>query len=397
MKICVLTDFFPPQKGGYTSHTYEIVKHWIKAGIEVEVVTSVIPEQGWKFYDEEIRNHVHWVKKKGGGYLNALLVYARFMRVVFAQKPDLLFFTTWDPYTIFNPLFSFWWGKKYPYIIACHGADVLALHHDSSYGAKPIFKWLGRAALRQARAIFAVSKFTAGEVAKLGVEATKIKVFPNGVDYRNFKPLPVEREKLLSKYGIPDSKSKLLLTVAQLNIRKGIDTVLKIVGELKREGHFIYYIIIGNGEEEENFRGLIKQYEIEDRVFLLKKINDKELIRFYNVCDLFLLLSRYEGDINVEGFGIVFLEANACGKPVIAGNSGGIPDAVNDGKNGFLVEPQDIRTIKEKIIYLLENPDICHKMGEYGRRRVESEYNWKKITNDMLNYMEGLIRQRKKD
>jgi len=397
MKICVLTDFFPPKRGGYASHTYEIVKHWIKAGIEVIVVTTVISEQGYEVYNEEIRSNVYRVGKKGAGYLNALLVHARFMRIVFSQKPDLLFFTTWDPYTVFKPLFSFLWSGKYPYIIACHGADVLALYPGSSYGAKPIFKWLGRIALRQAKAIFAVSHYTAREVENLGVKTANIKIFPNGVDYRIFRPLPVDKKKLLSKYRIPGFDRKLLLTVAQLNIRKGLDTALKVVWELKKQDQIVNYVIIGSGDDEQRLNNLIRQLDLKDQVFILSNIDNDELIQFYNICDVFLLLSRHEGDMNVEGFGIVFLEANACEKPVIAGNSGGIPDAVKDGENGFLVEPQDIRTIKEKIIYLLENPKICHEMGEYGRRRVESEYNWEKITNGMLNYMEGLIRQRKKD
>lgn len=391
MKICVLTDFFPPKKGGYTSHTYEIVRHWLKAGIKVVVVTTVIPEHGSELSNEEIRNHVCWVKKRGAGHLNALLVYARFMRIVFAQKPDLLFFTTWDPYTVFKPLFSFFWGKKYPYIIACHGADVLALYPGSSYGAKPIFKWLGRMALRQAKAIFAVSHYTARELESLGVKTTNIKIFPNGVDYRIFRPLQVDKEKLLSKYEVPYSERKLLLTVAQLNIRKGLDTALKVVGELKKEDQIVNYVIIGSGDDEQRLNNLIRQLDLEDQVFILPNIDNDELIKFYNICDVFLLPSRHEGDINVEGFGIVFLEANACEKAVIAGNSGGIPDAVDDGKSGFLVEPNNINEIKEKILYLLKNQDISREMGKYGRQRVIEEFNWKKVAADMICCMEELI------
>lgn len=391
MRICVLTDFFPPKKGGYTSHTYEIVKHWIKAGIEVSVVTTVIPGHGYEFYNKEIRNHVHWIKKRGAGYLNAFLVYARFMRVVFAQKPDLLFFTTWDPYTVFKPLFSFLWGEKYPYIIACHGADALALYPGSSHGSKPIFKWLGRVALRQARAIFAVSHYTGRVAENLGVKTMNIKIFPNGVNFRIFRPLTVDKKKLLSKYKIPHSNRKLLLSVAQLNIRKGLDTALEVICELKKEEQVVNYVIIGSGDDKQRLNGLIHQLNLEDQVFILTNVDNDELIHFYNICDVFLLLSRHEGDLNVEGFGIVFLEANACEKAVIAGNSGGIPDAVEDGKSGFLVEPNNISAIKEKILYLLENQEISRQMGKYGRQRVVREFNWGKITLDMINYMEELI------
>ncbi|MCB0290717.1 MAG: glycosyltransferase family 4 protein, partial [Calditrichaeota bacterium] len=148
-----------------------------------------------------------------------------------------------------------------------------------------------------------------------------------------------------------------------------------------------------SGEAEADMIGLIEKYDLKDRVFILKGIDDETLIQFYNISDVFLLLSRQASDVNVEGFGIVFLEANACGLPVVAGNSGGIPDAVADGKSGFLVDPLDTQQIREKIIYLLQHPAEAKQMGEYGRKRVETNYNWPKITQDMLVHLNGIVKK----
>lgn len=391
MKICVLTDDFPPVRGGVSRYTYEIIYHWLKQGVEVTIVTTVIPDDDLFSYDNELRENLYYVKKTGIGYYKAFLVFYQFIKIVLKKEPDIVFLPYWNPYSLFMWLFFYLSFKKYPFIIGCHGAEILGLHPHSSYRAKRIFKWIGRQALKNARKVFAVSTYTASEIVKLGVNSKNIEIFPNGVDYLKFAPREINQELIFTKHSIPNTKSPILLTVAQLNIRKGMDVAIKAVANLKEDNHFVRYIIVGNGQDEYRLRELIDQYKLTDQVFTLTNVGDDDLIDLYNLCDLFLLLSRHEGDINVEGFGIAFLEANACKKPVIAGNSGGIPDAVEDGKSGFLVEPNNINEITEKILYLLDNQRISQEMGKYGRQRVVEEFNWEKIASDMIHCMEGLI------
>jgi phosphatidylinositol alpha-1,6-mannosyltransferase len=389
MKICVLTDIFPPVRGGVSRYTYEIIYHWLKQGIKVTIVTTVTIDDNLSPYDNEVRENLYYIKKTGIGYYRASLVFYQFIKIILKRKPDIIFLPYWNPYSLFMWLFFYLSFKKYPFIIGSHGTEILGLQPHSSYRARRIFKWMGRQALKNARRVFAVSNYTAGEIVKLGVNPRNIGIYPNGVDYQKFTPREINQELIFSKYGIPNTKSPILLTVAQLNVRKGMDVAIKAVAKLKENNRFVRYIIVGNGEDKYRLRELIAQYKLNDRVFILTNVSDHDLIDLYNLCDLFLLLSRHEGDINVEGFGIAFLEANACKKPVIAGNSGGIPDAVDDGKSGFLVEPNNINEIKERILYLLDNQSISREMGKYGRQRVIEEFNWEKIASDMIRCMEG--------
>lgn len=393
MKIFVLTHAFPPQKGGFSSYAYEIARHWIRAGIEVNVFSTVPPDDDDGF-DAEMRPHVTYLETRSYTVPENFRVFVRFMKIAIREKADVVFFPVWLPYSIFMALLSWLPFRNIRYVIGCHGADVLGMYPKSSHPVSPLVKLLGRMTLRRAAALFVVSNYTAEKVRRLGVDSQKIKVFPNGVDYRKFRQVAVDRQALLRRYQIPDSETTVLLTVSQFNRRKGIDTAIQVVHRLTEMGEQIIYLIIGSGEMEAELIALIEKYDLKERVFILKHIDDETLIRFYNISDIFLLLSRQVGDINVEGFGIVFLEANACGLPVIAGNSGGIPDAVEDGKSGFLVDPQDPQLIGEKVRYLIHHPREAKAMGAYGRERVETIYNWKRITGEMLAALEETLTNR---
>ena len=112
----------------------------------------------------------------------------------------------------------------------------------------------------------------------------------------------------------------------------------------------------------------------------------KELPAYYAACDVFVMPSRYiESTGTVEGFGIVYLEAAACGKPVVAGNQAGVPDAVVDGKTGLLVNPWDSDAIGEAIITVLSDPYLASQLGDNGRKRVVELYNWDKVAEQLVN------------
>ncbi len=114
------------------------------------------------------------------------------------------------------------------------------------------------------------------------------------------------------------------------------------------------------------------------------EVKEEEIPLYYMACDLFIMPSyeiKEKGD--VEGFGIAYLEANACGKPVIGGRSGGVTDAVIDGETGLLIDPLNINQIAEALIKLLTNSGLARKLGEEGRRRIKKELNWRKIAQEI--------------
>ena len=120
---------------------------------------------------------------------------------------------------------------------------------------------------------------------------------------------------------------------------------------------------------------------VEDRVVFIGYVPDEDLPKYYALCDLFILPSKeLKADGEVEGFGIAFLEANACGKPVIGGRSGGIEDAIIDGKTGYLVNPDKKDEIIKTAVQILKQPRLAKSLGEKGRMRIEEELSWEKVT-----------------
>ena len=234
-----------------------------------------------------------------------------------------------------------------PLILICHGIEVFS----------PL-KGVKRRLLHKADKILAVSQYTKDQLIQLQhVPEHRIDVFPNTLD-PFFNP-PVQFGKpdyLRRRYGI-DQDEKILFTLARMNTGegyKGYDMVLMLLPSLLREGYRIKYIIAGKADdsEEKRIKRLINELKIESMVLLPGYIAEEEIIDHYQLADLFIMPSKG------EGFGIVYLEALACGVPVIAGNKDGSTEALQYGKLGKLVNPDDKEEILEAVKELLNNrPD----------------------------------------
>ena len=163
--------------------------------------------------------------------------------------------------------------------------------------------------------------------------------------------------------------------------------VMRGLARLHARGEDVIYLIVGRGREEARLRELASELGLEDRVAFAGYVPDGDLPRYYRVCDLFVMPNRVtqgtalEGDI--EGFGISFLEANACGKPVIGGRSGGAIEAVEEGVVGVLVDPESEEEIAAAIGTLLEDRSLARRLGENGRRRVEDAFDWRYLARQV--------------
>lgn len=192
-----------------------------------------------------------------------------------------------------------------------------------------------------------------------------------------------------NKHKIP-SDSKILLTISHLVKRKGHDLVIRALSNIVKEQPDIYYIIVGRGPEEERLRKLSIQLGVDNRVVFAGFVPQSELNDYMNACDIFVMPNRNEeGD--VEGYGIVFIEANACKKAVIAGNSGGAVDAVIDGETGFLIDSLSEEHLRTTIMKLINDEELCKKIGEQGYNRAVNQLNWGIITNKINNHLGELF------
>ncbi len=187
------------------------------------------------------------------------------------------------------------------------------------------------------------------------------------------------KETLRIENNIPIDKF-LLLSVGRQNKRKNYQLVIRAIRKIKdiRLNFNGLYYLIGEGDYTSNLKHLVIELDLSEDIKFLGILENKKRNEFYKMSDIFLMPSLTEKN-DVEGFGIVFLEANYYKVPVIGSTSGGIVEAIKDGENGILVNPRNLDDIVNKILYLYDNKDQRIKMGEIGHQRVIKDYDWTNI------------------
>jgi phosphatidylinositol alpha-1,6-mannosyltransferase len=246
-----------------------------------------------------------------------------------------------------------------PYVTYVHGEELTTL------GRRPVAGWAIRKVLARAGAVFVNSRFTWGQVRGFGVPETRIRLARPGVDLVRFRP--TDAAWLRARYGAGDNR--VVLTVGRLIPRKGQDTVIRILPEVARHVPVVYWVAgEGTQAEQRRLEAIAEEHGVRDRVRFLGAVADSELPALYSACDVFAMLNRKTPDGDVEGFGMVFLEAGACGRPVVGGASGGAVEAVRHGVTGYLVPEGDGAAAVRALVSLLRDPESRERMGEAGRR-----------------------------
>ena len=256
------------------------------------------------------------------------------------------------------------------YAVFLHGLDLTAALKTSRK------RWLSRLILNKAKTIICANSYVAEKAGEFYAPLKeKIVIIDPGVPGGVPNTNPVILEELKDKYNL--AGKTVLLSLGRLVRRKGVDQAITAFAELPQPllDNLIYFIV-GAGDEEDYLRGLVSSKFIGKIVFL-GEISEDDKWAWLKLCDIFIMPARdIKGDF--EGFGIVYLEANLNGKAVIAGSAGGVRDAVIDGYNGLLVDPEDTGSIKQAIIKLATDPIMRAKMGQQGRERALKEFNWEK-------------------
>jgi len=258
---------------------------------------------------------------------------------------------------------------KTKYSVFLHGLDfTLAVKTRRK-------KFISRKILTGAEKIICANSYTAELVKQVfPAMARKITVVNPGVE-----KLAAHNSQLVTqlskKYNIENKI--IFLSVGRLIKRKGFDKVIEAMPAILKQMPNLVYTIVGDGPEIENWKLKINNLGLEKQIKIIDQTTDEERDAWYNLCDIFIMPARnINGDF--EGFGIVYLEAGLAGKPVIAGRSGGVGDAVIDGLNGLLVDPENINQLASAVIKLALNPELRKKLGEQGRKRAIKEFDWEK-------------------
>jgi phosphatidyl-myo-inositol dimannoside synthase len=270
-----------------------------------------------------------------------------------------------------------------PYGVLLHGGDLLILQRQALRSS--VKRRAARALLDSASLLVCNSGYTTAlcrsalEQLGLAVLHDRVHTVPLGADPQVFRP-GLDPGDVRRRYGLDGRR--WLLSVARLTRHKGVDTGIRVLADLAPEFPDLGYAVVGTGEELPELQGLVDELDLSDRVKFMGPVPDADLPAVYNCAEIYLGLSRVMSE-RVEGFGISLVEASACGLPVVAGRTGGIPEAVQDGVTGLLVDSDQPDEAAEAVRSLLVDRSQAAKLGARGRERVEQYYNWDRVAADL--------------
>ena len=358
-RIALLTLDFPPSIGGVQQHLFELSR---RIGRHYNL-TVVRPLTGSSQFQTEPFRVLPVPSAMPWHFARALATIRPHLTIVGHAHPRLLL-----PAALLRTV---------RYIALAYGNDF-----EAAQG-----KWHSRIfnrLLAGASPLVTISGANARRLQNLGLPTPEI-VLP-AADPSRFTPSPAARPV-----------SPVLLTVARLVSRKGIDTVLHALPPLLELAPSLEYWIVGNGPARPELERLIRDLRLTASVRFLSKegdpVSDSELPDIYRRASIFVLPARAEfhtaeGSPSVEGFGIVYLEASASGLPVVAARSRGASEAVRENETGLLVPPDDPAELTQALARLLCDDDLCQRLGRAGRRWVEREMNWDRVGRQFISIIE---------
>jgi len=371
-KSLLITLEFPPQTGGVSNYLYNLVKYFPSHEVVIlaEKKGGLLSHTNYKIYRKKLLTTFKFIWPKW------ILLFFTAKKIIKKEEIEYIQVSHILPVGIVALMIKKYLGL--PYLVYTHGMDIL-LPQSSKRKTKLI-----KSILKNADLVIANSNFTRNELLKLGVTDRKITVVhpcaslvPKDVDPRRI-------DEAMNKYKLKDKN--ILLTVGHLISRKGHDMVINSLKKVIEKIPNTVYLIIGDGPNKQSLKNLAESLNISDKVIFLGNISNDDLQIFYRLCHIFIMPSREikeKGD--VEGFGLVFLEANLFEKPVIGGKSGGQIDAIENNYSGLLVNPIDENEIASAIIKLLENPDYAKQLGRQGRERALEKFQWKNEAQKLIN------------
>lgn len=300
--------------------------------------------------------------------------YKKIVEIAKKEKIDLIHANWWVPCGIAAYLASK--KTKAPYIVTTHGTDVFILRKFK------FFSFFARNIFKNAAKVNAVSNYVAKIAADLlKIDKKKIAVFPMPFDKNKFYPMEKSRKK-----------TKMIFTIGKLVKRKGMNYLVDACSILKDKKIDFHLNIVGKGPEEENIKEQIKNLELEKNITIISSVPHKELVKYYNAADVFVLASITDWKGETEAFGVVFAEALACKTPVIGTKTGGIPDAVIDGKTGLLVDEKDPKQLADALIKILKNDKLAKKLAEQGYKYAHDNFTAEKIAEKTIKMYKEVLK-----
>ncbi|HWD06445.1 MAG TPA: glycosyltransferase family 4 protein [Amycolatopsis sp.] len=233
-----------------------------------------------------------------------------------------------------------------------------------------------------------VSKYTRRRFGAAFGPMAGLELLPSGVDTTVFRPDSAAREEIRTRHGLGDRPT--VVCVSRLVPRKGQDMLIRTMPELRKRVPDVALLLVGGGPYRKRLTQLVDELGVAGDVVITGSVPWAELPAHYNAGDVFAMPARTRGKgLDVEGLGIVYLEASATGLPVVAGRSGGAPEAVLDEVTGHVVDGRDLAQLKDTLEAVLKDPVRARRMGEAGREWVTDNWRWDRMAARLSGLLDG--------
>lgn len=379
MRLLMITQDFPPQTGGIQTYCAELGRRFANACTDFEMVAPADP--GHEAVDAVLPYRVHRLPVPSDRMVFATL---RSASALASTGFDAVFHAQW--YTLPAGLWMRRRGLVKRVFVAAHGRELLLNVVERVPGVGAGYAAARDAMLRRADLLMPVSHFTGDLLRRAGVRDDSIVVAPNGVDSETFQPADGAAFRAAHDLG----PGPLIVTVARLVPRKGIDTTLEAVDRLRQRIPNVHYAIGGGGPDRSRLKAKVRTLGLEDHVSFLGRVPDHAMADCMTAADVFCMPARSEPP-DVEGFGLVFLEAGACETAVVGARAGGVPDAILHGETGLLVEPSDPEALADALHELLTQPELRARMGKTARARIEARCTWDHVADALMTAMQASV------
>ena len=372
MRHLLVTNDYPPKVGGIQSYLWEIYRRLPQD----KVVVYTTPHPDSESFDQKQTHKI--IRSKQRVLLPTRQVANQIRSLAEVENIDFIMYDPAVPIGILGPKIGI------PYGVILHGAEV------TIPGRVPIARSLIANVLQHAKLVVTAGDYSTKEAIRAAKQNLPVCVIPPGVDIDRFKPLDEQaRSTIRERFNFKDD-DEVILTLSRLVPRKGMDVLISATSELVKTRPRVHLLIAGTGRDLRRLKALAQSTNAP--VTFLGFVSDDEVAELYGMADVFGMICRVRwGGLEQEGFGIVFLEAAACGVPQIAGKSGGADEAVLEGETGFVVDnPTDSNAVKQALEKLLTDSETRQEMGRNSRARAEKEFSYDYLA---IKYWEALLLQ----
>ncbi|MEN9735354.1 MAG: hypothetical protein RL129_64 [Actinomycetota bacterium] len=362
--IILVTNDLGPHAGGIETFLIGLIDEL--DGSQIVIYTS--SESGSAEFDKQLeaRTKVRVIRDKSKMLLPTPRVIKEIKKVIRTYGSEIAWFGAAAPLAAMAPNLRAAGIKRV--VAISHG-------HEVWWAKIPPFSFVMRKIGNSCDVVTYLGAFTRDAMKRaLGKRVQLIHIAP-GISIDNFQPGEKPHD-LVEKYGLAGSPT--IVCVGRLVLRKGQDKLIKALPKIKNEIPNVKLVIVGKGKLENKLKRLAKRLNVLESVIFVGRVDYKDLPKYFRLGDIFAMPSRSRLlGLEVEGLGIVYLEASASGIPVVGGISGGAPDAVLVGETGYVADGRDTSDIAKHITYLLKDLNHAKELGVNGRKWAETNWSWK--------------------